>query len=295
MKERLKIDYPVLKEINPRIIYCSISGFGQDGPWADFPGFDQIAQGMSGIMSVTGFPETGPTRVGVAIGDSVAGIFAAYGVLAALFERERSGLGQFLETSLLEGLVAVLGFQAAKYFALNETPLPQGNDHATIAPYGTFRTRDGHMNIAAGNDKMWERLCEVLGATDLLEDPRFSTIPKRVENKDTLRGLLESYLTARTTVEWVEVLNRKGIACGPIYTVDQVFKDNQVLQRQMLSEVEHPIAGRIKMMGFPVKLARTPCRITLPPPPLGHHTKTILGELNFTPEEIEQLRKDGVI
>jgi len=295
VKNRLRIDYPTLKEMNPRIIYCSISGFGQTGPWADRPGFDQIAQGMSGLMSVTGFPQSGPTRAGVAIGDSVAGIFAAYGVLAALLEREKSGLGQFLETSLLEGLVAVLGFQAAKYFATNETPLAQGNDHATIAPYGTYRTKDGYMNIAAGTQKMWETLCEVLGMGDSRNDPRFKTIPDRVQNKDALKAILEEALARKTTEEWVEILNRAGVASGPIYTIDQVFQDRQIIHQQMLLEVEHSKAGKIKMIGFPVKLHRTPCKIALAPPHLGQHTQDILRELNYSEEDIQECRQSGVV
>jgi CoA:oxalate CoA-transferase len=295
VKYRLRIDYPTLRDINPGLIYCSISGFGQNGPWADRPGFDQIAQGMSGLMSVTGSLGSGPTRAGVAIGDSVAGIFAAYGVLAALFEREKSGLGQFIETSLLEGLVALLGFQAGKYFATGETPLPQGNDHATIAPYGTYRTKDGYMNIAAGTEKMWEKLCEILGAENLVVDSKFQTIPGRVENKDLLREILEKRLVKKTTSEWVEILNEGGIACGPIYTIDQVFNDSQILAQEMVSEVEHIKAGKIKMIGFPVKISRTPCKTSLPPPILGQHTQEILGDLNYSQEEIAELKQNGIV
>ena len=295
VKKRLRIDYPILKEINPRLIYCSISGFGQTGPWADRPGFDQIAQGMSGLMSVTGFTESGPTRVGVAIGDSVAGLFAAYGILAALFEREKSGLGQFIETSLLEGLIAVLGFQAAKYFGTGETPLQQGNDHGTIAPYGLYGTKDGYMNIAAGNQRMWEKLCKILNVEELTNDLRFRTIPDRVQNKEELKEILEKSLAHKTTEEWIGILNREGIACGPIYTIDQVFRDKQILNQEMLLEVEHSTAGKIKMIGFPVKMSRTPCKISLAPPVLGQHTQEILRGLNYSEEEIKELNKNGVI
>lgn len=294
VKSRLKIDYPTLKEINPRLIYCSISGFGQTGPWADRPGFDQIAQGMSGLMSVTGFPDSVPIRVGVAVGDALAGIFAAHGIMAALLERNQSGLGQFIETSLLEGLVAILGYQAAKYFATGEIPLRQGNDHGTYAPYGTYRTKDGFINIAAGNIKMWEKLCKLLGLEELLDDPRFE-LSVRVQNKDVLREIMEKKLIQKTSEEWLEILYREGIACGPIRTIDQVFKDIQVLNQEMLLEVEHAKAGKIKMIGFPVKLRRTPCRITLPPPTLGQHTNEILEELNYSEEEIRELKKGGII
>jgi len=295
VKKRLKIDYPALSEINPRLIYCSISGFGQTGPWSERPGFDQIAQGMSGLMSVTGFPEYGPTRVGVAIGDSVCGIFAAYGILAALLEREKSGQGQFLETSLLEGLVSVLGFQAAKYFATGEIPLPQGNDHAVNAPYGTYRTKDVYINIATATKKMWEILCQILGMTDLMNDPRFLKDADRVKNKKELRELMEEQLASKTSAEWVEILNQEGIPCGTINTIDQVFQDKQVLHQQMLLEVDHLTAGKIKMIGFPVKMERTPAHISLPPPVLGQHNHEILKGLNYSDEAIEDLRKREII
>ncbi len=294
VKKRLKIDYPILKEINGKIIYCSISGFGQTGPWADRPGFDQIAQGMSGLMSVTGFPGSGPTRVGVAIGDSIAGMFGAYGILAALFERERSGSGQFLETSLLEGLIAVLGFQAARYFATGETSLQQGNDHGTLAPYGTFKTKDGNVNIAAGRQKMWEKLCKVLEMEELIQDTRFRTLPDRAGNKELLKEIIDKKLASQRTEEWVEILNRQGIACGPIYALDQVFSDEQILHRQMLLEVEHRIAGKIKMIGFPVKLGLTPCEVKYPPPFLGQHTDEILEKLDYSKKEIQELRRNGI-
>lgn len=295
VKSKLKIDYPALREVNSRLIYCSISGFGQTGPWSEVPGFDQIAQGMSGLMSVTGFPETGPTRVGVAIGDSVCAIFAAYGILGALLERERSGQGQFIETSLLEGLIAVLGVQAAKYFGTGEAPLAQGNDHAALAPYGTYKTRDGYINIAAGTAKMWEELCRQLGLQVLLQDPRFLTMPDRVKNKEDLRKSLESKLNNKKTADWVEILSKAGIACGPIYTIEQVFQEPQVLNQQMLLSGEHPVAGNIKMIGFPVKMSRTPCTVSLPPPSMGQHTAEILEELSFSKEEIKVLREKGVI
>ena len=294
-KTRLKIDYPTFKEINPGLIYCSISGFGQTGPAAEHPGFDQIAQGMSGLMSVTGFPDTGPTRVGVAIGDSVASLFATYGILAAVIERHNSGRGQYLDTSLLEGLIAVLGFQAAQYFGMNEAPLPQGNDHASFAPYGTFKTKDGFINIAAATDRMWRNLCKILGLAELIEDPDFKTLQARVKNKHTLRDIMEQKLSRKTNNKWIEILNENGIACGPINRIDQVFQDEHVLQRDMLLDVEHALAGMIKMIGFPVKMKRTPCQIRFSPPYLGQHTNDILSGLKYSVEDIKKLKQNDII
>lgn len=294
-KDNLKINYATLKAINPKLIYCSISAFGQSGPWSDRPGFDQIAQGMSGLMSVTGFPGSDPTRVGVAIGDSVASLFATYGILAALFERTRSGAGQYIETSLLEGLIAVLGFQAAKYFGTGERPRPQGNDHAGFAPYGTYQTKDGHINIAAGTEKMWLNLCKLLDLENLIDDPRFKTMPDRVEHKGMLSELLEDRLRQKNTAQWIEILNENGIASGPIYRIDEVFKDEHVLQREMLMEVAHPLAEKIKMIGFPLKMERTPCSIQHPPPVFGQHTTEILTELKYSDEKIAALKENGVI
>jgi CoA:oxalate CoA-transferase len=295
VKFRLKIDYATLKEINPLLIYCSVSGFGQTGPWADRAGFDQIAQGMSGFMSITGLPGSGPCRVGVAIGDSVAAIFATYGILAALVERRESGMGQYIETSLLEALVAILGFQAGIYFGTGKTPPQLGNDHGTVAPYGTYQTKDGYINIAAVTQRMWIKLCQILKLDELINDPRFQTIPDRVQNKCELRILLERILVQKTVADWVEILNKAGIPSGSILTVDQVFKNEQVLHQKMLLEVDHKTAGRLKMIGFPVKLSRTPCQITLPPPAFGQHTYEILKELKYSDEEIMELKKSGVV
>ncbi len=294
-KHRLKIDYETLKQVNATLIYCSVSGFGQSGPWKDRPGFDQIAQGMSGLMSVTGFPDSVPTRVGVAIGDSIASLFATYGILAALIERQKTGRGQYVDTSLLEGLIAVLGFQAAKYFGNNEAPQPQGNDHASFAPYGAYETRDGYINIAAATEKMWKDLCQVLGLASLVDDDRFNTLEKRVGNKDPLREYLEEKLRLKTTVEWVEILNAAHIACGPIFNLEEVFSNAQVLDREMLAHITHPTYGKIPMIGFPVKSSTDFCQVRQPPPVLGEHTEAVLSDLGFSAEDIEALRDEGVI
>ncbi len=294
VKHKLKIDYDTLRKINSRLIYCSISGFGQTGPYADKPGFDPIAQGMSGLASITGWKHTGPVRVGVAIGDSLGGIFAMYGILLALIERQRSGEGQRVETSILEGLVSVLGVQAAKYFATGERPEPQGNDHPMMSPYGAFKTKEGYINIAAGNQAMWERLAKALGLDSLLGDDRFRTVPDRVKNRDALTQILEKKLTEKTVKEWGEILDAAGVANGPILHIDEVFKDPQVLHQEMLLEMNHPSIGPIKTLGFPTKLSRTPAQLRQPPPLLGQHTEDVLRELGYGAEEIEKMKKEGI-
>jgi crotonobetainyl-CoA:carnitine CoA-transferase CaiB-like acyl-CoA transferase len=295
VKRKLKIDYDDLKEKNPRLIYASISGFGQTGPYENRAGFDPIAQGMSGLASITGWKHTGPVRVGVAIGDSLGGIFATYGILLALIEREKSGRGQRVESSLLEGLVAILGFQAAKYFGTNERPEPQGNDHAMMSPYGTFKTKDGHMNIAAGNQAMWERLAKVLGLEHLAQDKRFLTVADRVANRPELTKLLEEKLVEKTSKEWESIFDKAGVANGPILYIDEVFQDPQVLHQKMLFEMDHPTVGRIKTLGFPAKLSRTPGQLKLPPPLKGQHTEEVLKDLGYSFQDIDKMRKEGVI
>jgi crotonobetainyl-CoA:carnitine CoA-transferase CaiB-like acyl-CoA transferase len=295
VKRKLKIDYDDLKEHNPGLIYASVSGFGQTGPYENRAGFDPIAQGMSGLASITGWTHTGPVRVGVAIGDSLGGIYAAIGILLALLEREKSGKGQRVESSLLEGLIGVLGFQAAKYFGTHERPEPQGNDHAMMSPYGTFKTKDGHMNIAAGNQGMWERLANAMGLEDLIKDERFLTVADRVVNRTELTRLLEEKLAEKTSKEWEEVLDQAGVANGPILHIDEVFQDPQVLHQKMLLEMDHPTVGKIKTLGFPTKLSRTPGKLRLPPPLMGQHTDEVLKELGYKPGAIEAMRTEGVI
>jgi len=295
VKQRLGVDYESLSALNERLIYCSISGFGQNGPLANRPGFDPIAQGMSGLMSVTGFPETGPIRVGVAIGDSLGGIFAMYGILLALIERNRSGKGQYVSTSLLEGLVAVLGFQAAKYFGTGQVPERTGNDHAMMSPYGTFKTKDGHINIAAGNQGMWERLCKTLKVEELIDDPRFLTVKDRVINRPALSEILNEKLKEKTNEEWIEILNDSGVACGPILNIKEVFENDQVLHLKMLEEIDHPHCGRIKTIGIPTKLSRTPGSIRKPPPLKGEHTDEVLRELGFSEDKIKAFHSASVV
>jgi len=295
VKRKLKIDYDDLKEDNPGLIYASVSGFGQTGPYETRAGFDPIAQGMSGLASVTGWKQTGPVRVGVAIGDSLGGIFAALGILMALLERDKSGKGQRVESSLLEGLVAILGFQAAKYFGTDERPEPQGNDHAMMSPYGTFKTQDGYMNIAAGNQAMWERLAEALGLEHLIKDPRFLTVADRVANRSELTQVLEEKLAEKTSEEWEKTLDEAGVANGPILHIDEVFQDPQVVHQKMLLEMDHPTVGKMKTLGFPSKLSRTPAQLRFPPPLMGQHTEEVLNELGYSAGEIQSMREEEVI
>ena len=295
VKDKLKIDYQTLAPKNPGLIYTSISGFGQSGPYADRPGFDPIAQGMSGLMSITGDKETGPTRAGVAIGDYLAGVFAALGTMAALHERERSGLGQEVNTSLLEVLVGALGFQAAKHLATGERPLPQGNDHAMQSPYGCFKTKDGHINIAAGNQAMWERLAQALGLEELIPDERFLAVADRVKNRPALTAAIEEKLASKASAAWQDIFNQAGVASGPILHVDEVFADPQVLHQEMLKTIEHPSLGLLKTIGFSANLSRTPAEIKTPPPLLGQHTEEILIDLGYEAKTIAQFKKDGVV
>ncbi len=295
VKHKLGVDYETLSATNPGLIYCSISGFGQDGPLAYRPGFDPIAQGMSGLMSVTGYPDTGPTRVGVAIGDSLGGIFAMYGILLALIERNRSGKGQYVSTSLLEGLVAVLGFQAAKYFGTGEVPGRNGNDHAMMSPYGTFQTKDGYINIAAGNQGMWERLCKTLGIEELIQDERFLTVKDRVANRPALSAILNEKLQEKNSEEWIEILNDAGVACGPILNIKEVFENEQVLHLKMLEEIEHPHCGKIRTIGIPTKLSRTPGTVRKAPPLMGEDTDEVLREMGFPEEKIKEFHEGGIV
>jgi crotonobetainyl-CoA:carnitine CoA-transferase CaiB-like acyl-CoA transferase len=295
VKFRLGIDYDSLRRINERIVLASISGFGQDGPYQARPGFDQIAQGMSGLMSVTGQPGAGPMRTGAAIADITAGLFAALGIMTALLEREASGKGQWVQSSLLQSGIALLDFQAARYLMKGEVPPQVGNDHPTSMPTSAYTTADGYLNIGASGEGMWRRLCEALGRKDLLEDARFRTNDERAVNRAALNGALNEALKGRTTAQWVEVLNAAGVPCGPIYSVDQVFADPQVRHLEAAAEVSHPRLGRFRVLNQAVKLSRTPGRVASATPELGQHTDEILKELDYAESEIRQLRERGAV
>lgn len=295
VKHRLGIDYEALRAVNPRIVYGSISGFGQDGPYRDRPGVDQIAQGLGGLMSVTGLPGQGPVRVGVPISDLAAGIYLAFGILAALIEREESGEGQWVHTSLLEAQIAMLDLQAARWLIDGEVPPQAGNHHPTLIPMGVFPTADGHINIAAPTNRMFQIFCETAGAEDLARKPEYADPEQRSRNRDALNAEIGEYTKRRGSAEWIRVLNAAGIPCGPINSVDQTFADPQVRHLGMATPVEHPVLGTLKLVDQPVKLTRTPQRMRRAAPDQGEHTDEILSELGYDGEAIARLREQHIV
>jgi formyl-CoA transferase len=295
VKYRLGLDYESLAKINPRIILASISGFGQDGPYRDRPGFDQIAQGMSGIMSVTGAPGEGPMRVGAAVADVAAGLFAALGIMTALLEREHSGKGQWVQSSLLNAGIALLDFQAARYTMKGEVPAQVGNDHPTSMPTSAYQTKDGYINVAASGDGMWTRICQLFGREDLARDERFKSNELRARNRAALNAEMNKALATRSSAEWIEALNKIGVPCGPIYKMDQVFADPQVKHLGVAAEVNHPRLGRYRILNQAVKLSRTPATLKTATPEIGQHTQEILRELEYSDAEITRLRAQGVV
>jgi crotonobetainyl-CoA:carnitine CoA-transferase CaiB-like acyl-CoA transferase len=295
VKHRLGIDYETLSAINPRLVYGSISGFGQTGPYRDRPGYDQIAQGMGGLMSITGLPGQGPVRVGIPVADLTSGMFLAQGILVALLERERSGRGQWVHTSLLQAMVTMLDFQAGRWLIDGEIAPQAGNDHPTGIPTGVFTTADGHINIAASGQVMYRRLCEAIGASRLIDDPRFKTMTDRSRNRKAMNEELDKVLVARPSAEWIEALNKAGVPCGPILNIRQVFEDPQVQHLGLAQTVRHPERGEIRVQGLPAALSRTPGAIRRAAPVHGQHTEEILAEFGYSREEITALRRDGVV
>jgi formyl-CoA transferase len=278
--KKLGADYPTLREVNPRLIYASISGFGQTGPYAQRPGFDLIAQGMSGVMSVTGEPGGNPVKAGVPVSDLCAGMFCAIGILSALHARERTGEGQQIDTSLWEGAMALTVWETAELWSTGNVPQPLGSAHRLSAPYQALRTRDGYVTVGGNTDRLYGRLCEALGRPDLIEDPRFVSNTERMANRPVLVAELESALRERDTAEWVEALLEAGVPAGPLHDVKQVVEDPHTAAREMVVEMEHPEAGTVYGLGIPVKLSATPGRIRRPAPMLGEHTDEVLAELD---------------
>jgi formyl-CoA transferase len=295
VKTRLGIDYAALKPLNPRLVYASISGFGQTGPYRDRPGFDQIAQGMGGLMSITGLPGQGPVRVGIPIADLSAGIFCALGILVALLEREVSGEGQYVESSLLAAQIAMLDFQAARWLIAGEVPQQAGNDHPTSIPTGVFRTKDGHINIASAGDEIFVRLCRALEAPDLADHPDYRTGRLRSQHRQALNAAIERVTKERDSAEWIDRFNRAGVPAGPIYAINEVFADPQVKHLGIAQSVEHPALGRIELVGQAVSLSRTPSRLATASPDPGEHTEAILGELGYSDSEIAGLRDRRIV
>src|SRR5689334_14256071 len=284
VKDRLGIDYESLKKVNKRIILASISGFGQDGPYRERPGFDQIAQGLSGIMSVTGKPGEGPMRVGCAVADVTGGL------LAALYERETSGEGQWVQSSLLQAGLQLLDFQAARYTMSGEVPDQVGNDHPTSMPTSAYRTKDGHINVAAAGSKMWERVCKAISRPDLFEHADYQKAESRAKNRHALNAELNKEFARKSSAEWVEILNEAGVPSGPIYRMDQVFADPQVKHVQAAAEVTSRKLGKLRLVNQPVKLSRTPAKLLTASPERGEHTEEVLQELGFSSDDVKTLK-----
>ena len=295
VKDRLKIAYDDLRAVNPRIVLASISGFGQDGPYAKRPGFDQIAQGMGGLMSITGLPGQGPVRVGIPIADLCAGLLAAQGILVALLERETSGEGQWIQTSLLQAQVFMLDFQAARWLVDHEVPKQAGNNHPTSIPTGVFATADGHINVAVAGQEIWRRFCQAIGHEELTRNPAYAEPADRSKNRDALNAELAAILRRASSAHWIELLNEAGVPCGPINTIDQVFADPQVRHLGLAQGVRSHERGDIELVGQPIVMSRTPSRIRTPPPLMGEHTDEILRELGYDDERIAELRAAEVI
>jgi crotonobetainyl-CoA:carnitine CoA-transferase CaiB-like acyl-CoA transferase len=292
---RLGLGYDALSALNPRIIYASISGFGQTGPYASQPGYDAIAQALGGLMSVTGEAGGEPVRVGNSAADIGAAMWAAIGILAALHAREASGHGDWIDISLLDGQIAWLTYLAGGYFASGDVPQRYGSAHPSIVPYQALRTADGHLMVAVGNDTLWQRFAPLIGLPELVDDPRFATNPDRVVNRAALIPLVEAALATRSSAEWSEELSRVGIPAGAINSIDKALVHPQVQAREMVQSVEHPTAGTLRMTASPIKLNSHRSTPRRPPPLLGEHTDEVLGELGYSADDIGALHRDGVV
>ena len=295
VKDRLNINYEACRVENPRIVYASISGFGQDGPYGDRPGFDQIAQGMGGLMWITGFPGQGPLRVGVPIADLASGMYTAIGVLIALLQREETGHGQWVHSSLLEAQIAMLDFQAARWTIDEHVPGQAGNDHPTSIPTGVFQTTDGYINIAASGGTMWHRLCALLEADELRNNPDYANDDLRSQHREALNAELQTYFSTRSSAEWIEALNDAGVPCGPIYKMDEMWSDPHIQHLDMSRSVDHPALGRMEVLRHATNMSGTPQMPYRPAPEIGEHTDEVLREFGFSDDDIETMRKERVV
>lgn len=295
VKQRLGIDYDALRAINPRIILASISGFGQDGPYASRPGFDQIVQGMGGLMSVTGTAETGPLRAGIAVADSSTGLYAAIGILVALRERETSGEGQWVQASLLHAQVAMMDFQVARYLNEGDVPERAGNDHPTSSPMGLYEALDGPFNLGASGEGTWQRLCHALGQPQWIDRPEYANEKLRISNRVRLSADLTAVFATRPVAHWVELLNGASVPCGPVYTVPQLVEDAQIRHLGVVSETRTTDGAPVRVISQPVRLSRTPAGVAAAAPGWGEQTDEILREAGFGEAEIARLRADAVI
>ena len=295
VKSRLGVDYAACRAVNPRIVYASISGFGQDGPYRLRPGFDQIAQGMGGLMWITGLPGQGPVRVGVPIADLASGLYASIGIFVALLEREETGEGRWVHSSLLEAQIAMLDFQAARWTVAGEIPPQAGNNHPTSIPTGVFETADGFINIATSGDGMWRRLCDVLGDPDLRDDPRYSTAAARSANREPLNERIQAHIGERASAEWIDAFNDAGVPCGPIYRMDEMWADPQVERLQMQRATRHPALGEVNVVRNAVNIEGVPAMPYSHSAERGEHTDEVLREFGFTAGEIDDMRSRNVI
>jgi crotonobetainyl-CoA:carnitine CoA-transferase CaiB-like acyl-CoA transferase len=295
VKAKLGIDYASVRKVNPAIVYGSISGFGQDGPYQKRPGFDQIAQGMGGLMSITGAPGEGPMRVGIPVADLTAGLFCAMGILTALLERDVSGEGQWVQTSLLQAQIFMLDFQAARWLMEKDVAQQAGNDHPTSIPTGVFKTSDGYINIATTGGRIWQRFAEALGAPDLPNRPEYATAPDRSKNRKALNAEINKLTQTKSTEAWVKEFNAAGVPCGPINSIDQVFEDEQVKHLGMAEDVPNAENRHIRLVSQPFKLSRTPSKLAAPPPEFGEQTDEVLVEFGFSASEIAELKQAKVV
>jgi formyl-CoA transferase/CoA:oxalate CoA-transferase len=293
--DKLGVGYEALRSLNPRLIYCAISGFGRDGPYRDRPGYDIVAFAMSGIMSITGEADRPPVKMGVPVADIAGGMFAAYGILAALRARDLTGKGQVVDVSLLDGQISWLTYQAANYFGTGENPKKMGSAHTSIAPYQAFAAKDAPFIVAVGNDGLWRTFCRALGLEPLANDGRFATNELRVRHRQELANLLQATFQKQPVRHWLDVLDQAGIPAGPIYTVAEALSDPHVLHRQMVLDVPHTIGQKIRVLGVPIKLSATPGAVIRPPPRLGEHSQEVLHELQYSQAEIARLLSRGTI